>query len=158
MPSAISSPSDPVGTVSTSIVLLFLPSRMIEPLPKARSIWESAASSAFVLSMLLAPSTTRNVAGWAIATLLMAMILRADNAGCGAPTPRNQCTLFVLGSQYVLLGACTLNLVYSRLPLLALGSHLGQWETCACSNRPSTFLRGSTRISAWEAMSFGFSG
>src|ERR1700730_11519681 len=85
MPSAISSPSDPVGTVSTSIVLLFLPSRMIEPLPKARSIWESAASSAFVLSIMLAPSTTRNVAGWAIATLLMAMILRADNAGCGRP-------------------------------------------------------------------------
>jgi hypothetical protein len=52
---------------------------------------------------MLAPSTTRNVAGWAIATLLMAMILRADNAGCGAPYPSNQCTLFVLGSQYVLL-------------------------------------------------------
>src|ERR1700704_492865 len=105
MPSAISSPSDPVGGVAASIVLLFLPSRMIEPLPKARSIWESAASSAFVLSIMLAPSTTRNVAGWAIATLLMAMILRAHNAGCdGAPYPRNQCTLFVLGSQYVLLG------------------------------------------------------
>src|SRR5258706_11645842 len=102
MPGAIGTRGEPVGTVSTSIVLLFLPSRMIEPLPKARSIWESAASSAFVLSIMLAPSTTRNVAGWAIATLLMAMILRADNAGCGAPYPRNQCTLFVLGSQYVL--------------------------------------------------------
>jgi hypothetical protein len=31
-------------TVSTSIDLSFLPSRMIEPLPKLRSIWESAAS------------------------------------------------------------------------------------------------------------------
>src|ERR1700716_1252808 len=102
MPSAISSPSEPVGTVSTSMVLLFLPSRMIEPLPKARSIWESAASSAFVLSIMLAPSTTRNVAGWAIATLLMAMILRAHNAGCDGAPSRNQCTLFVLGSQYVL--------------------------------------------------------
>src|ERR1700722_7745754 len=51
MPSAISRPSEPVETVSTSIDRLFLPSRMIEPLPKLRSIWESAASRAFVLSM-----------------------------------------------------------------------------------------------------------
>src|SRR6185295_5070862 len=36
----------------------FLPRRMIEPLPKARSIWLSAASSAFDLSMLM-PSTMR---------------------------------------------------------------------------------------------------
>jgi hypothetical protein len=35
----------------------FLPSRMIEPLPKARSIWLSAASSAFLLST--EPSSTR---------------------------------------------------------------------------------------------------
>ena len=34
MPSAMSSPSEPVDTVSTSIAALFLPSRMIEPLPK----------------------------------------------------------------------------------------------------------------------------
>src|SRR5947209_1866647 len=61
MPSAISSPSEPVETVSTSIDLLFLPSRMIEPLPKLRSICESAASRAFVLSME-EPSTRRRAA------------------------------------------------------------------------------------------------
>src|SRR5262249_41420381 len=51
--------SEPVETVSTSIDLSFLPSRMIEPLPKLRSIWESAASRAFDLSME-EPSTRRN--------------------------------------------------------------------------------------------------
>src|SRR5215468_8614475 len=59
MPSAISRPSEPVETVSTSIDLSFLPSRMIEPLPKLRSIWESAASRAFDLS-IEEPSTRRN--------------------------------------------------------------------------------------------------
>src|SRR2546426_11801394 len=61
MPRAISRPSDPVDTVSTSIDLSFLPSRMIEPLPKLRSIWESAASRAFDLSME-EPSTRRSAA------------------------------------------------------------------------------------------------
>ena len=65
MPSAISSPSEPVETVAISIALSFLPSRMIEPLPNARSICETAASSAFVLSME-EPSTKRRAA-WAIA-------------------------------------------------------------------------------------------
>src|SRR5205085_7393121 len=65
MPSAMSRPSEPVETVSTSIDLLFLPSRMIEPLPKLRSIWDSAASRAFDLSME-EPSTNRS-AGLAIA-------------------------------------------------------------------------------------------
>ena len=36
---------------STSTAFSFWPSRMIEPLPKARSICESAASSAFCLSI-----------------------------------------------------------------------------------------------------------
>src|SRR5215470_11932312 len=57
----MSSPREPVETVSTSIDLLFLPSRMIEPLPKLRSIWESAASRAFDLSME-EPSTRRSAA------------------------------------------------------------------------------------------------
>src|SRR4030088_2475623 len=57
----MSSPSEPVDTVSTSIDLSFLPSRMIEPLPKLRSIWESAASRAFDLSME-EPSTRRSAA------------------------------------------------------------------------------------------------
>src|SRR5262245_24750835 len=65
MPSAMSSDKEPVDTVSTSIARLDLPSRMIEPLPKLRSICESAASSAFDLSME-EPSTRRS-ADWAIA-------------------------------------------------------------------------------------------
>ena len=51
--------SEPLEMVSISTGLPPLPSRMIEPLPKARSIWESAASSAFDLS-ITPPSTTRN--------------------------------------------------------------------------------------------------
>src|ERR1700704_6348817 len=66
MPSAISRPSEPVDTVSISIDLSFLPSRMIEPLPKLRSIGESAASRAFDLS-IDEPSTRRSAAAVAIA-------------------------------------------------------------------------------------------
>src|SRR5262245_2290128 len=65
MPSAMSSDKESVDTVSTSIERFDLPSRMIEPLPKLRSICESAASSAFDLSME-EPSTRRS-ADWAIA-------------------------------------------------------------------------------------------
>src|ERR1700761_914541 len=61
MPSAISSPSEPVETDSISSEPAFLPSRMIEPLPKLRSICDSAASRAFDLSMD-DPSTTRSAA------------------------------------------------------------------------------------------------
>ena len=61
MPSAMSSPKDPVEIASTSTGCSFLPSRMTEPLPKFRSIWLNAASRAFCLSMLLKfPSITRN--------------------------------------------------------------------------------------------------
>src|SRR5262249_61671879 len=66
----MSRPSDPVGIVSTSIALLFLPSRMIEPLPKARSIWDSAASRAFDLTMD-EPSTRRRAAAWLMIALHM---------------------------------------------------------------------------------------
>src|ERR1051325_9909782 len=65
----MSRPSEPVETVSMSIVLSFLPSFMMEPLPKARSIWVSAASRAFDLSMD-EPSTRRR-AGWLIIALHM---------------------------------------------------------------------------------------
>src|SRR5262245_26327007 len=58
MPSAMSRPSEPVEIASTSMRRSLAPSRMIEPLPKFLSIWASAASSAFCLSML-PPSTTR---------------------------------------------------------------------------------------------------
>src|SRR5437660_6915392 len=57
-PSAISSPSEPEEIVSMSIERSFLPSFITEPLPNWRSIWESAAARALVLSME-DPSTIR---------------------------------------------------------------------------------------------------
>jgi hypothetical protein len=59
MPSAMSRPSEPVEMASTSTAFSFWPSRMMEPLPKPRSICEIAASSAFSLS-ISAPSTRRS--------------------------------------------------------------------------------------------------
>jgi hypothetical protein len=52
MPSAMSSPSEPVDVDSISATGLSPPSRMIEPLPNCRSIWASAESSAFCRSLL----------------------------------------------------------------------------------------------------------
>src|SRR5947209_15202736 len=100
MPRAISSPSEPVETVSTSIDRLFLPSRMIEPLPKLRSIWESAASRAFVLSMD-EPSTRRSAAG-AIVSLLMTGIRKTDNAGGRLPVGQVSAVhyLFSVGNMF----------------------------------------------------------
>src|SRR3982075_3470834 len=65
-PSAMSSPSEPEEMVSMSIERSFLPSFITEPLPNWRSIWESAADRALVLSME-DPSTIRSaVVGAAI--------------------------------------------------------------------------------------------
>src|SRR5262245_43553464 len=99
MPSAMSRPSEPVDTVSTSIDLLFLPSRMIEPLPKLRSICESAASRAFDLSME-EPSTRRKAAG-AIAPTPYDRD-SGDRQRTAPVRLRPSCTLFVPSSQYVL--------------------------------------------------------
>src|SRR6516225_12004991 len=57
-PSAMSSPSEPDETVSTSIERSFLPSFITEPLPNWRSICDSAADNALLLSME-EPSTMR---------------------------------------------------------------------------------------------------
>src|SRR6185369_13212428 len=54
----MSSPSEPDEMVSTSIERSFLPSFITEPLPNWRSICESAAVRALVLSME-EPSTIR---------------------------------------------------------------------------------------------------
>src|SRR5579863_3834307 len=67
MPSAISSPSEPVETTSTSIAASRDPSFIIEPLPNARSIWPSAASNARCLS-IVSLSRRRNT-GWFISPL-----------------------------------------------------------------------------------------
>src|SRR5438105_966586 len=89
--------------VSTSMDLSFLPSRMIEPLPKLRSIWESAASRAFDLSME-EPSTRRSAAAdcWAIAPTPYDRDSEDRQRMPPAPAVKGQCTLFVLSSQYVL--------------------------------------------------------
>src|SRR3954467_11745318 len=94
--------------VSTSIERSFLPSFMTEPLPNWRSIWESAADRALVLS-IEDPSTIRR----AVADIGGAPYGGGSLAGQkGAGKPQvmeqgleqamEQCTLFVLGSQYVL--------------------------------------------------------
>src|SRR3954467_10724646 len=54
----MSSPSEPDEIVSMSIERSFLPSFITDPLPNWRSIWESAADRALVLSME-DPSTIR---------------------------------------------------------------------------------------------------
>src|SRR5689334_19044076 len=74
----MSRPSEPVEIVSISMAFSFLPSFMIEPLPNARSIWVSAASRAFDLSMD-EPSTRRR-AGWLIIALHMAQRLGIRHA------------------------------------------------------------------------------
>src|SRR5687767_12879819 len=97
----MSSPSEPVDTVSTSMALEFLPSFMIEPLPKARSICDSAASSALDLS-IEAPSITRRAAG-AIVALLMAGIRGTDKR---VPprhgTPGDEELMYTICSQFAI--------------------------------------------------------
>ena len=90
MPSAISRLSDPVGKDSISTICSFFPSRMIDPLPYARSIWPSAASSAFCLSeeSLSLPSR--------LTTFSRAMSIIPLNS-CGSRRSNfNKCTSFVL--------------------------------------------------------------
>src|SRR5947209_19795318 len=86
--------------VSISMERSFLPSFITEPLPNWRSIWESAADRALVLSME-DPSTIRR----AVADIGRAPYGGDSLAGQingGKPHLMEQCTLFVLGSQYVL--------------------------------------------------------
>src|SRR5215203_6133565 len=87
----MSRPSEPVDTVSISTGFWPLPSRMMDPLPKARSIWDRAASRAFVLSMD-EPSTRRR-ADWDMGRVLMAGRLGELNAEPAV------CTCFVLKVQ-----------------------------------------------------------
>src|SRR5471030_2465708 len=87
--------------VSMSIERSFLPSLITEPLPNWRSIWESAADRALVLSME-DPSTIRRAE---------ADIGRAPYGGDSLAGQTGEesldrpelCTTFVLRSQYVLL-------------------------------------------------------
>src|SRR5271166_1003841 len=102
-PSAMSSPRDPVDTVSISTACWFLPSRMIEPLPKARSICKRAASSALVLSTL-APSTTRRI-GWLIVFVLLSQAGSDLQLRPLAPLGRDMCMICSL-EQVLFLFSC----------------------------------------------------
>src|SRR5947199_5153936 len=95
----MSSPSEPDEIVSTSIERSFLPSFITEPLPNCRSIWDSAADSALVLSME-DPSTIRR-AETGMVVLLMAGIRERDKRRRWNRQSGDR-TLFVPGSQYVL--------------------------------------------------------
>src|SRR5438552_2661484 len=114
-PSAMSSPSEPDGMVSMSIERSFLPSRMIEPLPKLRSIWASAASRAFDLSMD-DPSTRRSAACDMFAILMTGFPNASNDWERGVPLPirSQERTRFVLTSQG---GYCT-----SRTQVLPMSS------------------------------------
>src|SRR6186997_2798556 len=80
---------------------------MIEPLPNARSICESAASRAFDLSIGF-PSTTRKAA--LIFRSLWPVFAGPTTRAILAPQPgmKQQCTPFVLRSQYVLFASWVL--------------------------------------------------
>src|ERR1700745_561722 len=104
----MSSPSEPEEIVSTSMERSFLPSFITEPLPNCRSIWDSAADNALLLSME-EPSTIRR----AVTDIGLAPY---DGDSLGRQTlgrtltrlaerlagEQEQCTLFVPSSQYVL--------------------------------------------------------
>src|SRR6185437_8610122 len=100
-PSAISSPSEPEEMVSISIERSFLPSRITEPLPNWRSIWDSAADRALVLSME-DPSTIRRAVAADMVVLLMAGIRERDKGNNGsvriAGTLYHVCSLFAICS------------------------------------------------------------
>src|SRR5579872_1418595 len=75
----MSSPSEPDDIVSTSIERSFLPSFITDPLPNWRSIWDSAAERALLLS-IEDPSTIRRAAT-DIGVLLMTGIRGRDKQG-----------------------------------------------------------------------------
>src|ERR1700733_10033082 len=94
----MSRPSDPVGTVSISTAFWFLPRRMIEPLPNARSICDRAASSALVLSTLV-PSTSRRF-GWVITFVLLSRAASDPQSRFTRPPRKVICARFVLPRKF----------------------------------------------------------
>src|SRR5436190_17557792 len=103
----MSSPSEPDEIVSISIERSFLPSFITEPLPNWRSIWESAADSAFDLSME-EPSTIRR-AGTDIGGAPYGGIRGRDNSGnrelLVVGDLYHICSLFAICSFYIPGGA-----------------------------------------------------
>src|ERR1700710_3040697 len=97
----MSSPSEPDAVVSWSIERSFLASFITEPLPNCLSIWESAAARALVLSME-DPSTIRRAETDMGGAPYGEDSLEGQTAVGPSRGPMEQCTLFVLRSQYVL--------------------------------------------------------
>src|ERR1700683_3443591 len=99
----MSSPSEPDDIVSISIERSFSPSFITEPLPNWRSIWDSAADRALLLSME-DPSTIRR-AVTDIVVLLMARIRERDKR-CGAESAleANVHHLFLVRNMFFLWG------------------------------------------------------
>src|SRR3954470_13732810 len=101
----MSSPSEPDEMVSISIERSFLPSFITEPLPNWRSIWESAADRALVLSMEDPSTIRRAVADIGRAPYGGDSLAGQTGTSFGFGCCWNPRTTFVLCSQYVLLGA-----------------------------------------------------
>src|ERR1700754_2715562 len=99
----MSRPSEPDEMVSTSIERSFLPSFITEPLPNCLSIWDSAADRALVLSME-DPSTIRRAETDMGGAPYGEDSLEGQTDGGLSRGLMEQCTLFVLSSQYVLFG------------------------------------------------------
>src|SRR3954447_23667014 len=97
----MSSPSEPDEMVSTSIERSFLPSFITEPLPNWRSICESAAVRALVLS-IEDPSTIRRAETDMGRAPYGGDSLAGQTAAVESGSSQ-QCTPFVLRSQYVLV-------------------------------------------------------
>src|ERR1700753_2427322 len=99
----MSSPSEPDDTVSKSIERSFLPSFITEPLPNWRSIWDSAAARALLLSME-DPSTIRRAEA-DIRWLLMAGIRgRYKRCGAKSASEANVHHLFQVRNMFFLAG------------------------------------------------------
>src|ERR1019366_9708244 len=96
----MSSPSEPEEMVSMSIERSFLPSFITEPLPNWRSIWESAAESALVLSMEDPSTIRRAVADMGRAPYGGGSL--GGQTGGGQTGDVKQWTLFVSRSPYFL--------------------------------------------------------
>src|SRR5258708_10038494 len=95
MPSAMSRPREPVETASVASPRSRLPLVSTEPLPNARSIWLSAASSARLRSEFCSLATTRKAA-CAMRYLLRYSTAPADPQANPAAGGGNKSTRFVL--------------------------------------------------------------
>src|ERR1700712_5316540 len=102
--------------VSMSIERSFLPSFITEPLPNWRSIWESAADRALVLSMEEPSTIRRAVADMGAPYGGDSLAGQTDREISGNRLLMKVCTIFVLCSQYVLFEKAVLACFDPRRP------------------------------------------